>query len=192
MIRFRRCPDVAERQTFAAVLTIEISQCGRQRSSAAKPLGQLHNFFVAVVNRIAQRFLNHRFQQHRRLMLVEQPKLRIDVRFNRKLVKQARTETMNGGDDGAFQRALVTQPAHPLVAGTFAQQRIDLFPHALAHFIRGAVRKSDCDDVVYCDVLRAQNVKIALNQDGSLARARTRSHRKVTLDGVRSRCLFGF
>ena len=53
-------------------------------------------------------FFDHGLQEHRGLVLVEQDKLRIDVGFDGELVQQTRTETVNRGNDRAFERAFVT------------------------------------------------------------------------------------
>jgi hypothetical protein len=61
-----------------------------------------------MMNRVCERFFNHRLQQHGSLMLIEQQKLRIDIGFDRKLMQQARTKAMNGRDHGTLERAFVT------------------------------------------------------------------------------------
>ena len=62
------------------------------------------------MNRFGNCFLNDAFEQHRRLMLIKQNELRIDVSLDGKFAQQARAETVNRCYDRTFQRALVTQP----------------------------------------------------------------------------------
>ena len=62
----------------------------------------------------------------------------------------------------------------------------------LAHLIRGAIGKSDRDDLIYRDVFVAKNVEVSLDQDGCLARARTGGHGDVTVERVSGELLLGF
>jgi len=67
------------------------------------------------------------------LVLVEQDKLRVDVGFDGELVQEPRTETVNRGNDRAFECAFMTQPGLPLAVGYVAQQPIDAIANALTH-----------------------------------------------------------
>src|SRR5712692_10949195 len=140
---------------------------------------------------VRERFLDRGFQQHHGLMLVEQDELRIDVRLDRKLMQQARAKAVNRGDHSAFKRALVSQPAMPLVSNGCAEQLVNLLAHALSHFVRGAIRERDRDDVVDGNFLGAKDFEIALNEHERLARARPGRDREVPVERVRGESLFG-
>ena len=81
---------------------------GTGQRSAAGALRQLNYFFPAMMNGIGERLLDDGFEQHRRLVFVEQYELGINVRLNRKLMQQARTESVNRGNDRTFECAFVT------------------------------------------------------------------------------------
>jgi len=124
-------------------------------------------------------------------MLVEQDELRINVGFDRKFMEQARTETVNGGDYGAFQSSFVTQPRLALLGRRSPQNLVHARAHALAHLVRGAISESDRDDVINRNLFRAQDFEIALDQHERFARTRSGSHRQMTIERVRGRPLLG-
>jgi hypothetical protein len=64
--------------------------------SAARALRQLNYFFIPVMDCLGKRFFDDGFEQHCCLMFIKQHELRIDVGFDRKFMKQARTEPVNG------------------------------------------------------------------------------------------------
>ena len=98
---------------------------------------------------------------------------------------------MNRRDDRAFQRALVTKPGLAFITRSRAQECIDLCAHALAHLVRGAIRKGDRDDVIDGNVFGAEDFQIALDQHGRLAGARTGSDGEVAIECVRGCGLLG-
>ena len=112
--------DFINRQPLTAILAVQFNQRGRERRAAGS-LSELQNCFVAMMNRVSERFFNHRLQEHCRLMLIQQHKLRIDVGFDRKLMQQPRTKAVNRRDHRSFQRPLVTQPCLPFGIGRLAQ-----------------------------------------------------------------------
>ena len=191
MVRRRKLFDRAERQSFATILPIEFDQGAGQRRPA-KSLRQLHDFFIAMMDRIRERFLDGGFQQHHCLMLVEQNELRIDVRFHRKLMQQPRTEPVDRGDHSPFQRALMSQPALTLVAFSYAEQVVNRCAHALAHLVRGTIRERDGDDVIDGDFLGAENLEIAFDQHERFTRARPGGDREVAVERARGGLLFRF
>src|SRR5260370_11689891 len=103
---------------------------------------------MAVLNGIGERFLDYRFQQHCRPMLVEQRELWMDIGLDGKLMEDARTKTVNRRDTCAFKRALVAQPAPAFVSICLFEEIVDLFAHTLAHFVGGAIRESNRYDVI--------------------------------------------
>ena len=147
MVFCRELFDFVRRQCFAAILPIKLYERRRERGPA-RPERQLHDLFISVLNCIGERFFDHRFQKHGRPMLVEQGELRIDVGLDRKLMEDARTKTVNRRDTSAFQRALVTQPAPAFVSVCLFEEIVNLSTHTLAHFIGGAVRESNRDDII--------------------------------------------
>ena len=97
---------------------------------------------------------------------------------------------MNRRDHRAFKRALMSQPALALVAGGCAKQIVNRLADALAHFVRGAIRERDGDDVIDRDFLGAKDFEIAFDQHERLARARPGGDRKVAVERVRGGFLF--
>ncbi len=81
-------------------------------------------------------------------MFVQQRELRIDVGLDGKLMKHARTKTVNRRDTSTFQRALMAQPAPAFVSICLFEEIVDLFAHTLAHFVGGAIRESNRHDVI--------------------------------------------
>src|SRR5687768_11471004 len=117
-------------------------------------------------DKLRERFLDHGFQQHSRAMLIEEQKMWINARLNRKFTQEARTEAMNGGDHSTIKRALVTEPT-PLVTGRGGfQNQIELFSKTLAHLVGRAVSKGDSDDLIDIEVVFTEDVQITLNEDG--------------------------
>ena len=145
---------------------------------------------MAGANKLRKRFLNHRFKQHRRAVFIEQDELGIDTGFDRKLAKQTRAKAMNGSYDGAVQSAFVLEPAAALFVGRDAQHQVELAAQALAHFVRGAIGEGNCDDLIDREFVFAENVDVALDEDGRLARSRPRRHRDMLVDLVCSVSLF--
>jgi hypothetical protein len=119
-------------------------------------------------------------------VLVQQHELRIESSFDWKLSQQSHAETMNGGDDCAVERALVSHPTHALRSGGGGQQTVQRFAQTLAHLVGSTIRKSDSDYLIDRGwFLLAQDVKVALNQNHGLARARSRRHGDVTIKRIR-------
>ena len=123
-------------------------------------------------------------------MLIQQDKLRIYVGFDRKLMQQSRTKTVNGRDYRAIERPFMAQPLASLIAGGGSQQLVQFFPEAAAHLVGGAIRKSDGDDLIYGEVMRPENVQITLDQHGGFARTRPGRHGNMPVKHLRSFSLF--
>ena len=98
---------------------------------------------------------------------------------------------MNGCDHGAIERALVMQPALPFITVGSLQNMIESFTKAFAHLVRGAVGEGDGDDLIEVQFLLAQDVQVALNQDGRLAGAGAGSDGDVAVNGVGGSRLLG-
>jgi hypothetical protein len=124
-------------------------------------------------------------------MFIKQDELRIDVGFDGKLVQQARAKSVDGGDYRTFERALVPQPSATLIAFSGAQKLVNSRANTLAHLIRCAIREGDSNDVINRDVLGAENLEVALNQDGRLTRSRSGSNREMSVESVGGNGLFG-
>jgi hypothetical protein len=86
----------------------------------------------------------------------------------------------------------VAHPSRSLTRAGTREYFVQFVPESLAHFIRGAICKSDCDDLIYGDVFIAKNVEVSLDEDRSLARAGTGGHGNVTVESVSGELLLGF
>src|ERR1043166_8045041 len=139
-------------------------------------LGKLQNGLVSGMDRLRQRLVDDGFEHHDRLMLIQQHELRIDIGFNRKLMQQTRTESVNRRDEGPVQSAFGTKARLALLVRQSTQQSVYAIAHALTHFIRCAVRESDGDDILNRSRFGAQNFQVALDQHERLARARAGSY----------------
>src|SRR6185503_20850086 len=131
-----------------------------------------------------ENFFDDRFQHHRRAMFVEQQKLRIDARLDWKFAQHARAKTVDRRDDGAVESAFVVEPMPALRFIRDAKHQVDFAAKAFAHFVRSAIRKSDGYDLIYGEAVFAEDVDVALDEDGGLARPRPGRHRDVFADLV--------
>ena len=145
---------------------------------------------MAVADELGKNFLDDQFEHHRRAMFVEQQKLWIDARFDRKLAQQSRAETVNRRDHCAVERAFVVQPAAALFFVGDAQHLVELAAQALVHFVGGAIGEGDRDDLIDGETVFAKDVDVALDENRGLARARPGRHRDVFVDLVRGCGLF--
>src|SRR3989442_782663 len=123
-------------------------------------------------------------------MLIQQHKLRIYVGFDWKLMQQPRTKTVDSGDYRPIKRAFMAQPLASFIAAGGPQQLIQFFPEAAAHLVGSAIGKSDGDDLIYGDVVGAENVQVTLDQDGGLARARPSRYGNMPVKHLCSLSLF--
>ena len=100
---------------------------------------------------------------------------------------------MNRADDCAVERAFVSHPTLTFLTGAVSENAIQILSQAFAHFVCGAIGKGDGDDLIDIKTLVfAQDVKIALDEDGGFARARAGGYRNMPVKRVCSGCLFGF
>src|SRR5512132_391552 len=119
-------------------------------------------------------------------MCIKQQKLRVDTRFDGKLAQKKGAETMDRIDDCAVERAFVSHPTLALVSGATGENPVQLFSQAFAHLIGSAIGKGDGNDLIDIEILVfAQDVKISLDEDGSLTRTGTGSHRHMPVKRVR-------
>src|SRR4029079_10610844 len=121
----------------------------------------------------------------RRTMLVEEEKLRIDARLDRKLAQQASAEAVNRRDHSAVERSFVIQPAASLFFVRDAEHLVELGAQALVHFVRSAIREGDGDDLIDRETVFAEDVDVALDEDRGLSGARPRRYGDVLVDLVR-------
>ena len=113
-------------------------------------------------------------------MLIEQEKLRIDARLNRKLAQEPGAEPVNRGADRAIQSALVVKPMPALGGRGSLQNQVEFFPEPLAHFVRGAIGEGDSDYLIDVEVgVLTKDMKIALDQYRCLPRPRAGRHRDM-------------
>src|SRR6185503_21218844 len=126
---------------------IELSERYRQ-TTASDAESQPRDLNVSVADELGQNFLDDQFEHHRRAMFVEQQKLWIDARLDRKLAQESRAEAVNRCNHGAVERALVVQPAAALFLVGDAQHLVKLAAQALVHFVRGAIGEGDGDDLI--------------------------------------------
>jgi len=85
----------------------------------------------------------------------------------------------------------MTQPPATLVAFSVAQKLVNSRADTLAHLIGCAIGESDSNDVINRDVPGAEDLEVALNQDGSLTRSRSGRNREMSVESVGGNCLFG-
>ncbi len=123
-------------------------------------------------------------------MFVEEQKLRIDARFDRKLAQHARAKTVDCCDHSAVECALVIQPAPAFFFIRDAQHLIEFIAQAPVHFVGGAIGEGNRDDLIDRETSLAQNVNVAFDEYGRLAGARPGRHRDVLIDLVGGGCLF--
>jgi len=109
-------------------------------------------------------------------MLVEEEKLRIDTRFNRELAQHARAKAVNRRDHRAVERAFVVEPPSSLFFVGDAQHLVQLAAQALVHFVCSAIGEGDRDDLIDRETVFAEDVDVALDEHGGLARPRPRRH----------------
>src|SRR5829696_3133349 len=145
---------------------------------------------MAVADELGKNFFDDQLEHYRRAMFVEQQKLRVDARFDRKLAQHARAKAVNRRDNRAVESAFVVEPAATLFFVRDAQHLVELAAQALVHLIRGAVRESDRDDLIDGETVFAEDVDVTLDEDGSLAGPRPRGHRDVFIYLVCGRRLF--
>jgi len=81
-------------------------------------------------------------------MFVEQQKLWIDARLDRKLAQQARAEAVNRCNHRAVERALIIQPPPALLLVRDAQHLVEFAAQAFVHFVGGAIGEGDGDDLI--------------------------------------------
>ena len=180
--------EVFERQPLAASFAIELCQRGCQ-PTATNAERQPRDLDVAVADELGKNFFDDQFEHHRRAMFVEQQKLRIDARFDRKLAQHARAKAVNRRDYRAVERAFVIEPAPALVFVRDAEHLVELAAQALVHFVRGAIGERDRDDLIDGETVFAEDVDVAFDEDSSLARPRPCRHRDVFIDLVSGCCL---
>ena len=131
---------------------------------------------MAGIDKCSERFFDGGLEEDRRLMFVKQLELRIDAGFDGKLVEQPRTESVNGRDHASVESPLVTYPTRPFITGAEPNQRTEFGAQPLAHLVRGAIGKRDCDYLIDRDILRSEDVQVSFDQDRSLTGSRTRGH----------------
>ena len=175
--------EIFEREALAARFAVELGQRSRQ-PAATDAERQPRDLDVAVADELGKNFFDDQLQHHRRAMFVEQQKLRIDARFDRKLAQHARAKAVNRGDHCAVERAFVVEPAAALFFVGDAQHLVELAAQAFAHFVGGAIGESDRDDLIDGETVFAEDVDVALDEDGRLARPRPCRHRDVFVDLV--------
>ncbi len=127
---------------------------------------------MAVADELRKNFFDDQLQHHRRAMFVEQQKLRIDARFDRKLAQHPRAKTVNRRDHGAVERAFVVEPAPALLVVGDAQHLVEFAAQAFAHFVGGAIGESDRDDLIDGETVFAEDVEVTLDENSRLARPR--------------------
>src|SRR5512143_3075261 len=123
-------------------------------------------------------------------MRVQKYELRIYICLDREFAQQSRAKAMNRRDDRPIQRPLMPHPANALGGCCRLKKFVQLSSETLAHLIRRAISEGYCDDLIYTDVLRAQNMQIALDEHGCLARPGARRNRNVPVEGSRRQYLF--
>src|SRR6185295_176075 len=116
---------------------------------------------------------------------VEQDKLRIDVGFDRKLVEQARAESVDRGNYRAFEGTLVAQPLSPLITFGFSQEGVYFGTDTFAHLVGCSIGERDSNDVINRNFLSTEDFQVSLDKDSGFAGAGSGSYREVTIEGVR-------
>src|SRR5437868_4687335 len=109
-------------------------------------------------------------------MFVKQLELGIDAGFDGKFVEQPRAESVNGSDPASVESAFVPYPTRPFITGAEPNQRAEFGTQPLAHLVRGAIGKRDCDYLIDRDILSSEDVQVSFDQDRGLTGARTRGH----------------
>ena len=100
---------------------------------------------------------------------------------------------MDGANDRTVERALVSHPTLSLFSCARCENAIQVFSKPFAHLVGSAIGKGDGNDLIDIQVfILAQDVKVSLDQDGRLARARSGGYRHVPVKRIRCRLLFGF
>ena len=96
---------------------------------------------------------------------------------------------MNGRNDRAFKRSFVAHPFGSFAGRSGQQKLVQFCSQPFAHLVSRAVGESDRDDLIYADVSRAEDLKVALDEHSRLAGARAGCYRNMPIQRMSGKLL---